>query len=122
LLDAGTASSAEIVAGAIKSAGRAPLVGETTFGTGTVLLSFDLPDGSAIRLAVERWLTPEGELIFGRGIAPTIELPLGPDEVPVEPDELRDVPSDGVPSLSDSQLLRALEILAPGDFPPAPSP
>ena len=122
LLDAGTASSAEIVAGAIKSAGRAPLVGETTFGTGTVLLSFDLPDGSAIRLAVERWLTPEGELIFGRGIAPTFELLLGPDDVPVEPDELRDIPSNGVPSLSDSQLLRALEILAPADFPPAPSP
>ncbi len=74
LIDQGTASSAEIVSAALKSAGRAELVGDTTFGTGTVLLNFGLPDGSAIRLAVERWLTPDGDLIFGKGIDPTIEL------------------------------------------------
>ena len=76
LIDAGTASSAEIVSAAIKSAQRGDLVGETTYGTGTVLLTFNLNDGSAVRIAVERWLTPDGDLIFGKGIAPTVEVAL----------------------------------------------
>jgi carboxyl-terminal processing protease len=66
LIDQGTASSSEIVSGAIQSAGRGQLVGETTFGTGTVLLTFNLNDGSAVRIAVERWLTPDGDLIFAK--------------------------------------------------------
>jgi carboxyl-terminal processing protease len=70
LVDQYTASAAEIVSGAIQSAGRGPIVGETTFGTGTVLDVFDLGDGSQIRLATSRWLTPDGELIFDRGITP----------------------------------------------------
>ncbi len=85
LIDRNSASSAEITAGALAAGGRATLVGQTTFGTGTVLLPFDLADGSSIRLAIERWLTPEGELIFGVGIAPTVEVALASDEVPVEP-------------------------------------
>jgi carboxyl-terminal processing protease len=112
LIDEGTASSAEIVSAALKSAGRAELVGETTFGTGTVLLTFDLPDGSAIRLAVERWLTPDGELIFGQGIEPTIALPLPVDETPLDPNEVRDLDPADVPNLPDSQLRRAIELLS----------
>ena len=50
LVDGGTASSAEIVAGALQDAGRAKVVGETTFGTGTVLSEYDLSDGSALRV------------------------------------------------------------------------
>ena len=112
LIDEGTASSAEIVSAALKSASRAELVGDTTFGTGTVLLTFDLPDGSAIRLAVERWLTPDGELIFGRGIDPTVPLPLPIDEVPLDPSEVRDLAPAEVPTLPDRQLRRAIELLA----------
>lgn len=112
LIDQGTASSAEIVSAALKSAGRAQLVGETTFGTGTVLLTFDLPDGSAIRLAVERWLTPDGELIFGQGIDPTIPLPLPVDEVPLDPNEVSQLAPEDVTSLPDSQLRRAIELLS----------
>ncbi len=112
LIDEGTASSAEIVSAALSSAGRAELVGETTFGTGTVLLTFDLPDGSAIRLAVERWLTPDGELIFGRGIEPTIPLPLPADEIPLDPGEVSDLAPADVPNLPDSQLRRAIELLS----------
>jgi len=117
MVDGGTASSAEIVAGAIKSAERAPVIGQTTFGTGTVLLPYDLADGSAIRLAVERWLTPDGELIFAMGITPTVSVPLGPDQVPVEPEQLRDLAPEQVASVVDPQLGRALEILAPEAFP-----
>ena len=112
LIDEGTASSAEIVSAALKSAGRAQLVGETTFGTGTVLLTFDLPDGSAIRLAVENWLTPDGELIFGQGIDPTIPVPRPIDEIPLDPTEVAELAPEDVPSLPDSQLRRAIELLA----------
>jgi len=113
LIDEGTASSAEIVSAALRSAGRAELVGDTTFGTGTVLLNFDLPDGSAIRLAVERWLTPDGELIFGRGIEPTIPLPLAVDEIPLDPNEVSQLAPGDIPNLPDSQLRRAIELLQP---------
>jgi carboxyl-terminal processing protease len=111
LIDGGTASSAEIVAGAIRSAGRAELVGETTFGTGTVLNEFELSDGSAIRLAVERWLTPDGEVIFDRGIDPSQPVELEAEELPIEPDQLRDVDPAALPAIGDAQLLRAIELL-----------
>lgn len=112
LVDQDTASSAEIVAGAIQSARRATLVGTTTYGTGTVLNAFDLPDGSSIRLAVERWLTPDGELIFGKGITPEVVVPLGPADAPVEPDALHGLSPEQVAALADPQLLKALELLA----------
>jgi len=112
LVDRNTASSAEILSGAIAAAGRAPIVGEQTFGTGTVLLPFNLADGSSIRLAVERWLTPDGELIFGQGITPTTVVALGPDDVPIEPDELRDLTPEQVALLDDPQLAAAIELLA----------
>lgn len=111
LIDRNSASSAEIVAGAIADAERAVLIGQTTFGTGTVLLPFDLADGSSIRLAVERWLTPDGQLIFGLGIEPTNEVELAADAVPVEPDQLRDLSPAEVESLSDAQLRTAIELL-----------
>jgi carboxyl-terminal processing protease len=110
LVDQNTASSAEILSGALKAAGRGPLLGTRTFGTGTVLLHFPLADGSSIRLAVERWLTPDEELIFGEGIAPTEEVRLEPDAVQIEPDDLREVPPDEVGSILDNQLLRAIEL------------
>ncbi len=120
LVDQNTASSGEITAGAIDAAGRAPLVGQTTFGTGTILLPFDLSDGSSIRLAVERWLTPDGELIFGNGIEPDVEVELPPDGVPVEPDELRDLSPEEVSALGDTQLLTALDLVR--GVTPSPSP
>lgn len=111
LVDANTASAAEIVSGALQSAARGRLVGDTTFGTGTVLLPFDLPDGSSIRLAVERWLTPDGKLIFGLGIKPDTAVALGPNDVPLEPDALRDLTAAQVRSITDPQLLRAIDLL-----------
>jgi carboxyl-terminal processing protease len=112
LIDEGSASSSEIVTGALRSAGRAELVGQTTFGTGTVLLNFPLTDGSAIRIAVERWLTPDGELIFGRGIEPTVEVALPADQIPLDPIDIRDLPADQIPELADDQLRRAIELLS----------
>ena len=111
LIDKNTASAAEIVAGAIQSAHRGTLVGETTFGTGTVLQQFDLPDGSAIRLATERWLTPDGALIFGKGIKPDIVVAMAAADLPVDPTELAGVPADQIGALKDPQLLKALDLL-----------
>jgi carboxyl-terminal processing protease len=114
LIDLGTASSAEIVSGGLQGAGRAELIGETTFGTGTVLREFPLSDGSAIRLAIERWLTPEGELIFDRGITPAIEVIHGPEERALEPDEVEALGPEAIPTMEDAQMRRALELLAGG--------
>ncbi len=111
LIDEGTASSSEILSAALESAGRAQLVGDTTFGTGTVLLNFDLPDGSAIRLAVERWLTPDGDLIFGRGIDPTEAVPMPIDQVPLDPTEVGRLDPSEVSTMPDDQLRRAIELL-----------
>jgi carboxyl-terminal processing protease len=113
LIDEGTASSAEIVAGALLGNDRAQAVGETTFGTGTVLLTFNLADGSAVRIAVERWLTPDEELIFGRGIQPTEAVALPADQIPLEPFEVAQLAPDAVADLPDDQLQRAIELLSP---------
>jgi carboxyl-terminal processing protease len=87
LIDRGSASASEIVAGALKDRGRATLVGETTFGKGTVQQWIELPDTGALKLTIARWLTPERHWINGEGIAPdvAVELPpeLAADEDPV---------------------------------------
>jgi len=74
LINQGSASAAEILAGALQENGRAQLIGETTLGTGTVLHPFTLSDGSVIRLGVTNWLTPEFHLIKNQGIQPNIKV------------------------------------------------
>lgn len=74
LINKGTASAGEILAGALQDNQRARLLGETTIGTGTVLLPFNLSDGSVIRLGVTNWLTPDMKLIKKQGIAPDIQI------------------------------------------------
>ena len=89
LIDYGSASSSEITAGAIQDNDRGRLVGIRTYGTGTVLNTFTLPDGSALRLAVEEWLTPDGHFIFPNGITPDERIELDPLAAPLEPAEIR---------------------------------
>ena len=85
LVNQGTASAAEIVAGALHDAGRARLVGETTFGTGTVLEQFSLSDGSAMLLATQEWLTPSGKTIWHVGLTPDEVVSLATDVTPLFP-------------------------------------
>ena len=111
LINQGSASASEIVSGALQDAGRATLVGETTFGTGTVLNEFALSDGSAILLATEQWLTPDGRVIWREGIVPDEMVELtGPVRL-LTPDTADDLTADELAATEDAQLLRALEIL-----------
>jgi carboxyl-terminal processing protease len=111
LVDGETASSAEIVTGAIQDAGRGTVVGQTTFGTGTVLGRFDLADGSSLRIGVERWLTRGGRPIWREGLVPDVPVPLAEDVAYVWPDDLREMTAAELAAVPDAQLLRALELL-----------
>ena len=74
LIDKGSASASEILAGAMKEAGGYALIGETTFGKGTVQQAVPMDDGSNIKLTLYKWLTPEGNWIHGDGIKPTVAI------------------------------------------------
>ena len=111
LINGGTASAAEIVSGALQDAHRAELVGETTFGTGTVLNQFPLSDGSALSLATEEWLTPSGGSIWHHGISPDIQVSLPVNITPLVPEAEQDITRTQLTASGDEQLLRALEIL-----------
>jgi carboxyl-terminal processing protease len=112
LVNAGTASAAEIVSGALQDAGRAALVGETTFGTGTVLQEFPLSDGSALMVAVEEWLTPRGRTIWHHGLAPDVVVRLPPHVLPLLPEQEATLTERQLQASRDDQLLRGLELLA----------
>jgi carboxyl-terminal processing protease len=111
LVDAGTASSSEITAGALQDAGRAKVVGVKTFGTGTVLGEFVLTDGSALRIGTVEWLTPGGRRIWHEGITPDVVVGLPTDVFPLLPGEVTELTADELAASSDAQLLKALELL-----------
>jgi carboxyl-terminal processing protease len=98
LVDGGSASASEIVAGALHDRGRARLVGTTTFGKGTVQQWTQLEDDrGGFRLTIAKWLTPDGTWVHGTGIEPDIVV----DEAPAEPGD-------------DPVLERALDELGEG--------
>lgn len=99
LVNSGSASASEIVAGALQDRGRALLIGERTFGKGSVQLSHTLSDGSELRVTIARWFTPKNRAIHGEGLNPDVE-------VKVEPG----AEAGG----ADPQLQRAVEVLLQG--------
>jgi carboxyl-terminal processing protease len=114
LANGDTASSAEIVTGAIQDAKRGRVVGEKTFGTGTVLGRFDLSDGSTLRIGVERWLTRGGRPIWHEGLEPDVKVVLPTDAQPLLPDELRAMSASDYASSPDVQVRKAVELLTSG--------
>src|SRR5215208_2827716 len=110
LVNGGSASSAEILAGALRDNGRATVIGETTYGTGTVLSEFALRDGSSILLGVAEWLTPDGDFIRETGIEPDIKVPLKNGAEQITPEGARDL-SKGQTLGRDAQLREAYKKL-----------
>jgi len=80
LINAGSASAAEIVAGAFKDSGKGVIVGERSFGKGSVQTIFKLRDGEGMRLTTARYYTPKGISIHGHGIEPQVEVVMTPEE------------------------------------------
>jgi carboxyl-terminal processing protease len=114
LVNQGTGSAAEIVAGALQDAHRGTLIGETTFGTGTVLNGFKLSDGSELLLATEEWLTPNGRVIWHKGITPDVNVSLASSVVPFVPDAGHEMTATQLQSNQDEQLLKAVDELSQG--------
>ncbi len=98
LINKGSASASEIVAGAIQDDKRGKIIGETSFGKGTVQESQDLPEKTGIHITTSKWLTPLGRWIHKTGLTPDIVVKLTDDQIKEE-----------IATLKDFQLERALE-------------
>jgi carboxyl-terminal processing protease len=116
LVNEGSASGAEIVSGALKDLHRAILVGETTFGKGSVQNVMQLPDGSAVRFTTAKYYTPGKQVIQGNGVTPNIRVPMTAEQERalftlrnaenVKPDDEKNIIK-----AKDPQMLRAIDAL-----------
>ncbi len=111
LMDKGTASAAEIFAGAIQDHRRGTLIGETTFGAGTVLTPYTLSDGSMLLLGTSEWLTPNGRHIWRNGVSPDVEVSLAEGEHLLTPRDVKNMTADEFQQANDPQLNAAIEAL-----------
>lgn len=93
LINKGSASASEIVAGAIQDDKRGKLVGDQSFGKGTIQEAQELPGGTGIHITTAKWLTPNGRWIHGTGLTPDVKVDIGKDQT------------------KDPQLDKALELL-----------
>ena len=116
LVNEGSASGAEIVSGALKDLHRAIVVGETTFGKGSVQNVMQLPDGSALRFTTAKYYTPGKQVIQGNGIVPNIRVPMTNEQERtlfstrssgnLKPDEEKNLIK-----AKDPQMMRAIDAL-----------
>jgi carboxyl-terminal processing protease len=103
LVDGGSASGSEIVAGALRDHGRATLMGERTFGKGSVQTVIPLRDGQALKLTTSRYYTPSGTSIHERGLEPDIVIaPLDEERTAGRPES----PTQDAAVLTALQYLR----------------
>jgi carboxyl-terminal processing protease len=120
LINSGSASAAEIVAGALKDTGRAVIVGERSFGKGSVQSIFKLKNGEGVRLTTARYYTPSGVTIHEKGVEPHVEVVMSPqDDENVRLQRARRDMSDpeefkerfGIEPIADRQLQAAVDVL-----------
>ncbi len=102
LINGNSASASEILAGAIRDYEYGSLIGTNTYGKGVVQQTFELSDGSAIKITTEKYFTPKGENIQGTGIAPDIELEF----------EFLGGENDDYSRSLDNQIQKAIEVLS----------
>lgn len=101
LVNKGSASASEIVAGALKDRKRATIVGTQTFGKGIVQTVYNMPDGEGLKLTTSAYYTPSGVNIHGKGIAPDVKVELNEEVKTISIDNLN----------KDNQIQKAIEIL-----------
>ena len=89
LVDETSASAAEVLAGAIQDYGVATIIGEKTFGKGTVQNIPQLSNGGGLRITVRRWLTPNGHWIHDQGITPDIIVEWNPEDEDADSDDIQ---------------------------------
>src|SRR5213596_1989797 len=115
LVNEGSASGAEIVSGALKDLKRALLVGETTFGKGSVQNVLQLPDGSALRFTTAKYYTPGKQVIHGNGVTPTIPVPMTAEQehalFVARNTDSKTEDEKGLIRSRDPQMLRAVDAL-----------
>src|SRR5881275_40412 len=116
LINEGSASGAEIVAGALKDLHRAVLVGETTFGKGSVQNVMQLPDGSAVRFTTAKYYTPSKQVIQGNGVAPNIRVAMTAEQERSlftlrNTGNMKPEDDKGIIKARDPQMLRAIDAL-----------
>jgi carboxyl-terminal processing protease len=117
LVNEGSASGAEIVCGALKDLHRAIVVGETTFGKGSVQNVMQLPDGSALRFTTAKYYTPSKQVIHGNGVTPNIRVPMNPEQERLlfvarsSGDTIRADEDKNFIKGNDPQMLRAIDAL-----------
>ena len=116
LINEGSASGAEIVAGALKDLHRAVLVGETTFGKGSVQNVMQLPDGSAVRFTTAKYYTPSKQVIQGNGVAPNIRVAMTAEQERSlfalrNMGNMKPEADKGIIKARDPQMLRAIDAL-----------
>ncbi len=116
LINGGSASGSEIVAGALKDLNRAILVGETTFGKGSVQSVIQLQDGSAMRLTTAKYYTPSKQVIHEHGVEPTIRATFTPEQERLlmatrNEESLTEAQRKDLQGFRDTQLERAVDAL-----------